>query len=217
MATTHTFITRPNGRGGSDAPAGSHDLRLTSGGGRVRRTELAIGLAMVALFGLAGLLWHLRAVDRTPALALAADVQRGDTIGAADLRLIHVASDNPVPVMAPELADQLVGQTAVADLTAGTLMSDQLVAGEAALGPDDGVLGFMLEPGQYPIRALAVGDTVDVVVAGTPEAAGRAEVAAVEDLPGGERKLVSLRATGGQAGSLAALDPGTVRLVRVAP
>lgn len=218
MASMHGLTTTwPDSANGRTAPRAQHELGLARSGRNVRRTELAAGLATIVTFALIGLLWHLRSVDRTAVLALAAAVGQGEVIDASDLRLTHLSSDNPLAALRPEDADRVVGRTAVADLAAGTLLTHGLVADTTELGADEGVFGLMLEPGQYPASDLAVGDTVDVVVGGTSTPAGRAEVADVQDLAGGERKLVSLRAAGGQASTLAGVDQASVRLVQVAP
>lgn len=207
----------------------TRDLALAPPKRRVRVPELAVGMLVVVLFALGGVVWHLRSVDRTPTLAVASGVARGEVIGADDLRVIYVASDDPVAGLRPSESGRLVGMVAVVDLAPGVIVTDDLVAEGARVGADEGVVGLPLEPGQYPAFDLAPGDLVDVVrigVASAPDdgdgqteavVARSVEVVAVADLAGGERKLVSVLAAEDDAATVAALDSASIRLVLVAP
>lgn len=155
---------------GSDAPPSSLNGRggaprttVAPPKGRVRLPELAIGLFVMVAFALGAVLWHLNSVDKVPALAVAADLDRGETIAADDIRVVYVASDEALATLGQGQLGQVVGRVALVDLPAGTLMSRNLVADAAALQPGDGVAGLSLEPGQYPALGLAPGDRVNVV------------------------------------------------------
>jgi hypothetical protein len=109
-------------------------------------------------------------------------------------------------------------------------VTEDLVGDGARVGEDDGVVGLPLEPGQYPAFDLAPGDRVNVVRIGAGEPSREddrdvsgavvvraVEVMAVENLAGGERKLVSLLASEEDAESIGALDSASLRLVLVSP
>jgi hypothetical protein len=195
----------------------------------MRVPELAVGMLVVVLFALGGVVWYLRSVDRTPTLALASAVERGEVIGVDDLRVVYVASDEPVAGLRPAESDRLVGMVALVDLAPGVIVTDDLVAAGARVGPDEGVVGLPVDPGQYPAFDLAPGDKVDVVRIGGAATPGdedgpveavvvrSVEVVAVADLAGGERKLVSVLAAEDDAATIASLDSASVRLVLVSP
>lgn len=192
---------------------------------RGRLPELAIGLALMIGFALAAVLWHSSSSQKDPVLALSVDVARGDTIDAADLRVVYVASDDPITAVPQAASGEIVGRIAVTDLDAGTLVSRRLVADRVALQQGDGVVGLALDPGQYPANGLLPGDKVNVVTAlvATDTAddsdvviATGAEVFAVDPLGGQGRQFVSLRMPEDVANRVAAsAERGPVRLVLV--
>lgn len=199
-------------------------------GRRVRVPELAVGVVVMAVFAVGVVVWHLGSVERVPALALANPVARGEVLDVDDLRIVNVSADRGVARLAPEAIEAVVGRVALADLPAGALVTEGMVADGSAVAADQGIVGLSLEPGQYPTADVATGDRVDVVLgraasassasggegaSASPVLAESAEVVAVQDLSA-ERKLVSLRATDAEARSVAAADGATVRLVLVA-
>jgi hypothetical protein len=198
-------------------------------GRRTRLPELAVGAALMVGFALAAVLWHMSSTQREPALALAQAVRRGEAIEAADLRVVYLASDDPIARLGRGDAGAVVGRIAVADMPAGTLLTRASVAPWAAVGPGEGVVGLALDPGQVPAPELVAGDVVNVIAgpadgAGEEQAEGgevvllasRAQVFAVEDLGTQGRKFVSLKLREANANSVAAAaQAGPVRLVLV--
>lgn len=227
MAATTTTGPRAGGTDGADGDLPRvRDLALAPKTGRGRMPELAVGLVVVLAFGLAGALWHLRSVDRAPAVAVADPIARGESISASDLDVVYVADGEALAYVDPSDSGRLVGASALVDLPAGALITPDMVSRPSPVGPGDGVVGLSLEPGQYPELDLAPGDLVDVVaMGGGPEQSAEgsssslvtqgAEIHTVRDLVGGERKLISLRASTEAAGAIAAVDQAAVRLVRV--
>jgi Flp pilus assembly protein CpaB len=190
--------------------------------------ELAVGMLVIVLFAIGGLLWHLRSIERTPTLAISKPVERGEVIGADDLRVVYVASGDPLAALRPSESSRIVGTVALVDLAPGLVVTDDVVAEAAPIGDDEGVVGLPLEPGQYPAFDLAPGDRVDIVRIGgagsAPDSEDRTtpaivvpavEVIAVADLVGGERKLVTLRTSHEDAATIGSLDSASVRLVQV--
>jgi hypothetical protein len=226
MAVTRSR-SQPTETGNGHGPA--RDLALAPPKRRVRVPELAVGMLVVVLFALGGVIWYLRSVDRTPTLALGSAVDRGEIVDADDLRVVYVASDDEVAGLRPSESGRVVGMVALVDLVPGMIVTDGLVAQGPRVGPDEGVVGLPLEPGQYPAFDLARGDRVDIVRIGaaastegedgrTDAVVARAvEVIAVADLAGGERKLVSVIAAEDDAATVAGLDSGSIRLVLVSP
>jgi hypothetical protein len=192
---------------------------------------VAVGVVVTVVFALGAVLWHLSAVDKSPALAVVGAVERGGTIGAEDIQVVYVSSDDAVARLDESQLDQVVGRVALVDLAPGTLLTASVIADRPALAAGDGVVGLALEPGAYPVVGLSPGDRVNVVHSvdpavvavdgdgdgGAPEVvvARGATVVAVEELPS-DRRLVSIIAPEDDADAVAAAaGSGTLRLVQV--
>ena len=134
--------------------------------------ELVVGVLVMSVFALGAVLWHLSAVDRSPALAVVGSVERGDTLSSSDIKVIYVSSDDALARLDESQLTQVIGQVALVDLAPGTLLSRSVVADRPALDPGEGVVGLSLEPGGYPALGLAPGDRVSVVRAADPAAVG---------------------------------------------
>lgn len=128
MATTFEAKRAP-GNG-----TGQFNLQPPSGR-RARLPELVVGAAMVVGFALAAVLWHMGTTDKDPALALAAPVARGEVVEATDLRVVYVASDDPIARLGRSDAEDVVGRVALADLPAGTILTSGSVAPRLSVGP----------------------------------------------------------------------------------
>lgn len=222
-AATAAGRTSPNGTAaGATVGAGRVGEHLTleppRRGRRVRLPEVAVGVLVTVGFALAAVLWQLNAVRKEPVLALSAAVARGEVIEAADLRVVYVASDDPIPLLGRADAERVVGRVATADLPALTLLTDAHLADAAAVGAGEGVVGLSLEPGQFPSFGLRPGDAVNVVSAGAGDAAvaTAAAVVGVEELDGQDGRFVSVKLPEDQANLVAATaERGPVRLVLV--
>jgi hypothetical protein len=191
---------------------------------RRRVPELALGVLLMLVGALAGLILLTSDRDRTPVLALAGDVARGEVIEANDLRTVMVAADSGLAHVPADEADRLVGQAALTDLAGGSVVTENQFAQPAeVLAPGDGTVGLSLERGQLPSLNLAPGDRVKVVAGRTdqPGAPGvtvaeDAEVVRVEqfeDASGqGGTWFVSLRASEAEATGLAQAVAGEARV-----
>lgn len=227
MATTPTRPkpAAPSSNGHGKAPA----VTISPPGRRTRGPEVIVGLVVIIVFALGAVLLHLSAVDRTPALAVVGSVERGDTITAADVKVIYVSSDDALARLPESQLTQVVGQVALVDLAPGTLLSRSVVADRPSLDPGEGVVGLPLEPGGYPSLGLAPGDRVSVIRTAEPAAVDGdgesaevvltrdATVFSVEELAS-DRRLVSIVAPEGDAEAVAAASgSGSLRLVLVSP
>lgn len=213
---------------------------------RVRMPELVVGVLVMTVFALGAVLWHLSAVDKSPALAVVGNVERGQTLSATDVRVVYVSSDGALARLTEADLDSVVGRVALVDLGPGTLLSRSLVADRPALEAGDGIVGLSLEPGGYPAMGLSPGDLVNVVrtvdpadpisdsideaepsttgqgtarggAAGDVVIARGATVVSVEELSS-DRLLVSILASEGDAVAVAArAGSGSLRLVQVSP
>ena len=187
-----------------------------------------MGVLVIIVFALGAVLWHLSAIDRSPALAVAAGVDRGDVISAEDVDVVYVPSDSSIARLDESQLDQVVGRIALIELAPGTLLNRSVVADRPSLTDGQGVVGLSLEPGGYPAIGLAPGDRVNVVQTTDPAAEGGeadegadaviargATVFAVEELPS-DRRLVSILTAEPDADAVAAAaGSGSLRLVLV--
>jgi hypothetical protein len=184
---------------------------------------------ITVVFALGAVLWHLSLVDKSPALAVAGAVERGDAIGAEDVRVVYVSSDDAVARLDESRLDQVVGRVALIDLAPGMLLTESVIAERPSLAEGEGVVGLALEPGAYPALGLSPGDRVSVVrsvdpttVVGADDTselvvARDATVFAVEELAS-EGRLVSIIAPEADAEAVAAAaGSGALRLVQVSP
>lgn len=191
---------------------------------RPRPTWIALGVLVLLGFGLVGAVTVARAADRTPVLALAQPIERGEELTAGHLTVANVGADETVAVVAAADRDELVGLMAAGSLEEGTLITrGQFVAGPS-VGPGQSVVGLALAPGEYPTANLRPGDRV--VVVRTPASTGPldragqepavlaegAEVFAVEALSDTARTLmVSITVPD----TVAAAAAGRIRLLLV--
>jgi hypothetical protein len=217
MAST-TTTTRSEPRPASRQDRGEPGLPAPTRR-RVRLPQLALGLLLAGGAALGFVLFHATAVQRTPVIALATDVVRGQTLELEDLQVVQVGIDSPAAVTPADQAGLVVGRTVVADLPAGTLLSGGLVTSTSPLLTGGGVVGLALNPGQYPTPRLMVGDLVTVVeVSDGPRLlAAAAEVVDIETVATQGQRFISLLTDETTAAEIAAADAtGEVRLVAIA-
>jgi hypothetical protein len=185
----------------------------------VRVPQLTLGLLLSGLAALGFVLFNAASVQRTPVLALASDVQRGQVLTLEDLRVVHVGTDDLLTVTPADRSDLLVGRAAVTDLAAGTLLTTDQVAAGSALTPGAGVVGLALSPGQYPTPGLAIGDLVTVVevAAELVVLVDAAEVVGIAPVGTQGQQFISLQTGEADAATVAhAAATGEVRLVLIA-
>ena len=118
--------------------------------------------------------------SRSEVVVLADDVGRYETIERGDLRIASLALEPGVDtVSAGDIAD-LVGRAARTDLSAGSVLSPQelVPAGERLVADGEAIVGARLAPADAPLRDLARGAAVLVVV--RPQAGSTGDVLSVE-------------------------------------
>ena len=186
---------------------------------RVRVPQLTLGVVLAGLAAVGFVLFNAASVQRTPVLALASDVQRGQVLQLEDLRVVHVGTDDVLALIPSDRSDLLVGRAAITDLSAGTLVTTDQVTAGAALTPGAGVVGLALAPGQYPTPRLAIGDLVSVVEVsdGLLVLVEAAEVVGIEPVGTQGQRFISLQTAEADAAVVAqAAATGQVRLVLIA-
>jgi hypothetical protein len=161
--------TRPATAEGDKAPRGARgsqifDLDPPRPKRKARLPEIALGVLLIAGFGLAALWFQLASNQTTPVIALAGDVSRGDIIELTDLQLVFIETEDELNVLGEHESGVVVGRVALANMTAGTLITAEDVTSGAVIDAGQGVVGLELSAGEYPSLAMRAGDVVDVVL-----------------------------------------------------
>ena len=138
--------------------------RLHTARNRGRVLWSLLGVLLVAGCALAFGVVAQQLADRRPVVVLGRPLERGTVIAPGDLAVAQVGADAGVALVGAADSDALVGRPLLTSLPAGALLTRHLV-GPAGLSFDDDTrtVGLELEPGGYPISALAEGDVVSVV------------------------------------------------------
>jgi hypothetical protein len=118
--------------------------------------------------------------SRSEVVVLADDVGRYETIERGDLRIASLALEPGVDTVSAGDIDDLVGRAAGTDLSAGSVLSPRelVPAGERLVAEGEAIVGARLAPGDAPLRDLARGAAVLVVV--RPQAGSTGDVLSVE-------------------------------------
>ena len=130
---------------------------------RRRPAVAGLGIALVALGGLAAGWLATSMDDSTPVVVAAREVYRGQVIGPEDLAVANISGLSPAAVLPGDQVDAVVGQTATTDLQAGVPVAPGSVSTETVPGPGESVVGILLAPGQLPTVELRPGDRVRIV------------------------------------------------------
>lgn len=149
---------------------------------RVRRDVrwLAAGILAIALGGLCS--WFVfSSVSQThQVVKLARTVYRGQLITAADLAVVSINKNADVPVVASEHFNEVVGQSAQADLVSGSLLTKGSF-GAPTLVKGSTRVGVKLEAGRLPISPIRSGASVLVVSVPSGQAGQTVQVGASVD------------------------------------
>lgn len=162
MATT--FAKKKADQPSAAAPAAG-PVPITQDAPRRRRRPVVVGagLALAAVGALVAVWQVNEAGNRVSVIALAHDVEAGQTVKKSDLVTAQVAPDpalSPVPV---SRSGDIVGKTAVSDLPEGTLVTDASVRAGSAVAKGLDTIGILAKPGQLPAQRLRTGDAVSLV------------------------------------------------------
>lgn len=144
---------------------------------RLRRSPawLALGLVAVCLGGLLSAFVYLNAVASHPVLRVNGTIHRGEIIAAQDLSVVQVGSGLDLRTIADHRADEVIGQAAVSDIPAGSLLLEGSW-GVAAQPAGMSRVGVRLSPGRFPAGDLRPGTPMLVVA--LPEANAETELPA---------------------------------------
>lgn len=136
------------------SPTGAADARSRARtvAGRRRRSVpmLVAGVLVVGGCGLASVQLTARAGERVPVLAAARDLTVGQTIGTGDVRVVRVAADPEVRLVAAADRGQIVGHRAAVPVAAGDLLPASLTGMAREPAPGQSIVGLLVKNGQAP-------------------------------------------------------------------
>jgi hypothetical protein len=139
------------------------------GNGQRRRPVVAIASLVLVIFCVAVFTSiYVHAGNKVAVLALARDIPQGHAISRGDLAVVKISfSPGLTPIPVGELHN-VIGRAAAVSLVRGTLLSSTELT--ALRGPPRGqaVVGVATKTGQLPAGGVTVGDTVDVILTGSP-------------------------------------------------
>jgi hypothetical protein len=119
-----------------------------------RPVAIAAGVLVLAASSALGGALALRGDKAAAVLTLARPVTAGQTLAANDLAVAHL-SGSGVHGIAASYANALVGETAQANLPAGTLLTAQMVSPSSVPGTGQQVVAVAMKPGAFPPELLA--------------------------------------------------------------
>ena len=127
------------------------------------RRPLAIvaGVLLLAVSAAVGGALAVQGEHRVAVLTLARSVSAGQTLTADDLAVAHL-SGSGVHGIASSYASELVGETAEANLPAGTLLTVQMLSRSSLPGAGQQLVAVALKPGAFP-PSLEPGRSVSVL------------------------------------------------------
>lgn len=128
---------------------------------------ILIGVLAICLGGLGSAVLYTSVAGATSVLKANRTIHRGELITATDLGPVSLGSHLGVDTVPAERATELIGKTALLDMSDGALISPGSI-GEPEVVPGFSRLGLKLAPGQVPVSALPAGTPVVLV----PIAAG---------------------------------------------
>ena len=155
---------------------------------RPRRPALAAGGALLVLLcGVLSAAVASSADDRVRVLALARDVQAGQVLTSADLKVAQVAGSG-VSALGAAGAATVVGETVTASLPAGTLLNEQMLTTAAVPSAGSQLVAVAAKAGAVPEQALPGRDVSLLRVAAASDAGGAQATVLVA-----RARLVSIR------------------------
>lgn len=179
---------------------------------RPRRSPrlVAAGVLLACLGGLGGAMAYQQASHANQVVVVSRTVPRGATIGSGDLSVVTIGPAPGVHTVDGRELTTLVGQQALNDLPAGSLLGRESV-GRAQLAEGSAQLGLKLGAGRVPNQAMPPGTPVQLVEVSGDQAGGSqlvveaTLVTAPQTLPDGSSKLVDVAVPSAQAQRLADL------------
>ena len=131
---------------------------------RRRPVLIAASVAAISLGALASMWAYQSTSDAQSVLAVRQTIERGDVITADDLMTVNISVDPALKPLSADQASSVVGKHAALDMSAGGVVTQDQVTGQALPVKGSSVVGIALTPGMMPANQIRVGDRVRVVV-----------------------------------------------------
>ncbi|MET0323952.1 MAG: SAF domain-containing protein [Ilumatobacteraceae bacterium] len=170
-------------------------------------TWLLAGVLLVVLSALGGVLLFTSNDDRTEVLVAATALEPGQPLERSDLRIQRVALDGGVASIDPADAPELVGLITVGQVPAGTMLAPGMFADDAALGPDEMVVGAALDPGEAPVSGMQVGSPVELLALNVPQPGQTTATTPTDPATGSAAPVTGATATLIGPGTVWAVEP----------
>jgi hypothetical protein len=170
--------------------------------GHRRRPALAVGslalvIACVAVFASV----YLKAGHQVEVLAVERTVPQGQILASGDLTVVRLSMAAGIDTVPASEASAVIGHRAAESLDAGTLLTTNDVVTNYAPPTGESIVGVAAKEGQLPASGVAPGETVDVILTGSP---GAEEASGVSD-PTAAQGSDSSPVTPGEEASSAAI------------
>jgi hypothetical protein len=159
-----TTLTRPQ----SDRQSSVEALRFRGNSHRRRPVVAIASLALVTCCVAIFTSVYLHAGNRVAILAVARNVPQGHTITSGDLDVVRLSFSAGLSPVSADDAYRVIGRTAAVSLLRGTLISLTELTGHGGLQPGQAIVGVATKVGQLPAGGVTDGDTVDVILTGSP-------------------------------------------------
>lgn len=194
---------------------------------RLRRNPkwIALGIVALCLGALGSFVLYNQLADARDVVAVRTSVSRGAQITATDLTVIRVGVTPGVNTVPAAQLDGLVGEHAVVDLTAGTMLAPGMIASVVVPETGHSLVGVKLDVGRAPSGYLRSGSPIRLIAIPPPGAAATykdaysnlsidATVVDASRTADGQSVLLDVDVVGNQAAQAATLA-ATSRLVAV--
>jgi hypothetical protein len=129
---------------------------------------LLAGVLLVLVSAIGGVLLFASADDRHGVLVAAADLEVGQPLRRADLRVVQMSAAEGVSTLGTDDAAVLIGQIAIGRIPAGTVLNPSMFDTSSPLAAGEMVFGAALDPGEAPLSGVVVGSAVRLLA--TPRA-----------------------------------------------
>lgn len=149
---------------------GTHkDVPLRLKAARQRRPGfLAASLAVVALSLALFVSAYVKAGRQISVLAVAKVVPQGAVVQAGDLEAVRIAGGSKLDLVPTADAGEIVGRHAAVALVPGVLVTLGELTSRATLPLGQSLVGVAAKASQLPAEGVAPGQSVEVVLTGTP-------------------------------------------------
>lgn len=143
-------------------------LRFHGSTHRRRPTIAVASLALVTFCVAIFTSLYLHAGNRVAVLAVANDVPQGHIVRSQDLAAVSISLSAGLSPVSVRDVGRVVGRRAAVPILRGTLLSIKDLAAVGGPARGSAVVGVATKAGQLPAGGVVTGDTVDVILTGSP-------------------------------------------------